>query len=264
MARLLNLAGIQALAAATPYGGERSLTSESAALLISAASLLYDYNIWQGASYTLTDAEKDDIAAMLAQAVDDLLEEGDTPVSDFVNLAEVVYVADTTVIELTDIEASDYNRIEIYASGLLSDYDGTWVDGLLVNINEDATANNYWSYNRRWYGSAAVSYHHLQSVAGWLIKYGLMADTPSDDFFSNLKMTIYNPNRSELAHMEYSAMSGHVTSDKLQNFIGSGIANVTSDFDAIRLKPENGDKFLIDPASGTEPDEARLTVYGLK
>lgn len=72
----LNLANIQALAASVDYGGSGFLQPASAALGLSAALFLSNLSLWQGASYSLTDAEIDDIQAMIAQLEEDLTNTG--------------------------------------------------------------------------------------------------------------------------------------------------------------------------------------------
>lgn len=72
----LVLADIQALAASSDYGGGGFIQPSSAALGLSAAFFLSDLSMWQGAGYELTDAEIDDIQAMIAQLENDLIQTG--------------------------------------------------------------------------------------------------------------------------------------------------------------------------------------------
>lgn len=69
----LNLAALQALIALGGYGGRGFIVPSTAVVGLSAALLLDDLNLWQGASDELTDAEIDDIQAMVAQLEYDLM-----------------------------------------------------------------------------------------------------------------------------------------------------------------------------------------------
>lgn len=82
----LVLANIQALAASVDYGGSGSLEPASAALGLSAALFLSNLDLWQGAGYSLTEAEIDDIQAMIAQLENDLIETGVMYPMDMVRL----------------------------------------------------------------------------------------------------------------------------------------------------------------------------------
>lgn len=95
----LILADIQALAASIDYGGSGFLQPASAALGLSAALFLSNLDLWQGASYSLTDAEIDDIQAMIAQLEDDLIETGDMYPID---MCKVTRSANYTVPHFTD------------------------------------------------------------------------------------------------------------------------------------------------------------------
>lgn len=75
MAKLV-LADMQALATSPDYGGRGFLQPSSAVLGLSAAAFLSDLSLWQGAGYFLTDAEIDDIRAMIAQLENDLIVTG--------------------------------------------------------------------------------------------------------------------------------------------------------------------------------------------
>lgn len=73
MAVRIDLARIQALAAGGAYGGIFTLGGESVALCLSWLALLFHWN-WIGAGWDLTPAEKDAIDAMIAEAVNDLMQ----------------------------------------------------------------------------------------------------------------------------------------------------------------------------------------------
>jgi len=72
MAKDFDLATILALADGGGYGGGRTLTPNSAALLLCSAAYFLDYNRWQGAEFELTDDEIDTIDALVAQLELDL------------------------------------------------------------------------------------------------------------------------------------------------------------------------------------------------
>ncbi len=83
----LVLANIQALAASVDNGGSGSLEPASAALGLSAALFLSNLDLWQGASYSLTESEIDDIQAMIAQLENDLINAGDVSMVEKVKLS---------------------------------------------------------------------------------------------------------------------------------------------------------------------------------
>lgn len=93
----LNLANIQALAASIDYGGRGLLQPSSAALGLSAALFLSNLNLWQGADYEKTDAEIDDIQAMVAQLENDLIEAGEMYPTDRCKLTMLAPQAIPTV-----------------------------------------------------------------------------------------------------------------------------------------------------------------------
>ncbi len=97
----LILADIQALAASVDYGGSGFLQPASAALGLSAAFFLSNLNLWQGAGYSLTEAEIDDIQAMIAQLENDLTDTGDMYPLDMVKVSRT---APQAIPHFTDVE----------------------------------------------------------------------------------------------------------------------------------------------------------------
>ncbi len=106
----LVLADIQTLATSPDYGGRGLIQPSTAVLGLSAALFLSDLSIWQGAGYELTDAEIDDIQAMIAQLEEDLMLTGDMYAMDKckVTMAAAQVIPDGVVTALLwDVEVYD-------------------------------------------------------------------------------------------------------------------------------------------------------------
>ena len=127
----LNLANIQALGASSDYGGRGFLQPQSAALGLSAAHFLSDLSLWQGAGYTLTDGEIDDIQSIIADLENDLITTGDMYLMDNCRISRLTNqtVVDDTgtwlgfdreVYDLNDMHDNVVNneRITIQNAGL--------------------------------------------------------------------------------------------------------------------------------------------------
>jgi len=69
----LVMSEIEALASSGAYAGMAILNNTSVAILLSALQFVAQYSNWQGASYDLTQSEKDDIDFWIAQAETELM-----------------------------------------------------------------------------------------------------------------------------------------------------------------------------------------------
>lgn len=109
MARILDLAEIQALGAGGAYEGTFTLSGESAALCLSWLALLQHVN-WEGASYELTAAEKDDIDAMVALTLLELMEEN---MPDGTPLGAIIWTCTTDGLDdYIHCVGGNYDRVD--------------------------------------------------------------------------------------------------------------------------------------------------------
>ena len=139
----LSLPDIQALIAVGGYGGRGFLSPSSAAFGLSAAVLLDDLNLWSGAGYDLTDDEIDEIAAMIAQFEDELMEAGDVYPTDRCEIKHSVAVdiPDSTVIRLP-FDTNIYDPEDMHDEVVNNSFIYAVSDGLhLVNVTVTWTAN---------------------------------------------------------------------------------------------------------------------------
>lgn len=264
MGKLLTLADIQALAVETPYGGTRELTSESAVLLISAASLLYDYRLWQGASYTLTDDEMDDIAAMVAQAEYDLLEGGESPVSDYVKIAEAVATSDCSDLEIDNFESGTFHTYELLIQGMKSNFATNWIDSVDMVINDDTTVTNYNSFGRWFVGSGRYTFEHIGDHAGYFVPFLAATSQLYGQSVGHCKATFFDPQGDDYKIVDmFGSVIGFVNGKSLTGQM-SGMYENSDGVAKIRIAPTLGSLFKVDPASNYYPSELRMTLYGLK
>lgn len=263
MVKPLSLPTIQALADDTPYGGTRVLDSLSAATILSAANWLSDFGNWEGAGSELTTDEMDEIDALVGELVNDVLVGGTPEVGNFVKIDEVVYTADVNYPTITDMDTTDYDRLKIIVSGLLSNRASVWLDFVLMQLNEDSVATKYWSYAHYNVNGSSADYQYIGTVSG--IKPAMLAtaDSPSSAIFGNAEITIYNNLSGEQKHIQTTCMLGSRTSNQLARIETVGVFNGAGPVDAITLFADVGTGFLIDTTDAAEPNELRITVYGL-
>lgn len=140
----LVLTNIQALAASVDYGGRGFLQSSSAALGLSAALFLSNLSLWQGAGYSLTEAEIDDIQAMIAQLENDLMETGDMYPVDKVQVTNSIDqdIATSTLSNLF-FDTEIYDPQGMHSTVVNTNRINVLNDGLhLINVNIQWESNN--------------------------------------------------------------------------------------------------------------------------
>lgn len=263
MVKRFNLPKIEALAAGGIYGGKRLLSSDGGVLLLCAAAYLSDLNQWQGASYDLTDAEIDTIKAMVAQATEDLLAETEDGVGDYVKLVENVYTSNVVEPTLSGIEPTDYRALKILVSGLMTNWGSSWVARIKLHMNGVKLANKYFGYGTLSYAGTVFNGATLTTDTGIILPYVAAADDRTSTFYGVLELTIFNPDVGNEKHIFYNGMVANDTQDEMGHFTGQGSVKDANEVTAISFVPVDGSTFLVG-GDTTQPNELRLTAYGLK
>ncbi len=264
MDKLFDLPTIQSLAASGAYSGERTLSDSAAVLLLCAAAYLSNTELWQGAGYELTDSEIDTIKAMVADATDELLTDSEGDVGDYVKLDESVHTSDTAYIEVTELDFTGYQRAIIFVSGMLSDDDVTWAEHALLQLNDIATASHYNSFGEFEYVGGPAQIESLGTKAGIILPWAVSSTFENSGYFGNAEIVIFNPMTINRRHIMARGMVGGATTGQLSTWASQGTKIYTAPLTEVKILPELGSTFLINPAVTHEPNELRMTVFGVK
>ena len=227
VAKMLSLDNIKALAVATEYGGDITLSSLSAATLLSAAEWINQFGNWYGAGFELTQSERNEIRHLVAELINEVLTGESTSQMDYEKIAEVVHTSDTTEIEIEDMDTTDYSHLKIIVSGMLSDYGASWADTGILQLNELTTNTPYDSYGRFWYTPGPVEAQHLGNRPGIVLVWAIASDPPNGGMTGNLEITIYNSGTDERKRLMYDGMISGRTAAELPFYKGQGFATLT-------------------------------------
>lgn len=264
MVKPLDLAVIQTLAASGDYGGNFALTAESNVLLLCAVAYLKKLNLWQGASYSLSENEIDTIKAMVAQATNDILvEQGDFDM-DYELIAREIADDDISSLTISDIDASEYQSLKLIVSGMKTDNTSTWADHVLVRINNHLTSADYTSYSFFMYGSTEFDIESVGIIPGIQAAYVAASVMSDNGFTGNMEMTFFAPYDSPTKSVMFDGMVGGGTVNKLGRIVGQGTAKIWNEITQIRIAPVLGTTFLIDPLLPADPDALIMSLYGLR
>ncbi|GAI34773.1 unnamed protein product, partial [marine sediment metagenome] len=146
----LSLPAILELASSGAYAGIYDLSNNTATTILCVAVWLSNINNWDGAGYSLTDDEIDQIRALVAELDSEIMQEVEN-VGDFVKIASAVALEDVASLTIDNFDEGDWLTFKLVISGMKTDYDGNWPDHVMLKLNGDGNAGNYHSFGRFFY-----------------------------------------------------------------------------------------------------------------
>lgn len=264
MVNPLSLPTLQALATQTDYGGDFVITSQTAVVSLSAAVWLQNYDNWQGSGDTLTTSEKDEIDALVAELISENMGGGGAMTQDFVKLGESVYTSDVVTPDVSDLDVTGFRSLKILISGMLTNYSGNWVDSVLLTFNGSIASPLYNSFGYFMYGSTNAKLEVIGTRPGLNLAYASVSQPPNLGYFGNVEITVFNPSGNETKHISFDASLGGASASRIVRVSGTGTWKSMEIIDQISITPYDGTTFMIDTAKPIEPDELRLSVYGVR
>ena len=262
MVKSLDLAQINDLADSGAYGGGRILSPTSAATILSAGVWLSDLQNWQGAGYDLTEDEIDEIEALVAELEYEVMTEEGSEVADYVKIAESIYTSDVAEPYVDNFDSGDWKLFKIYLQGLRTDSSVSWVDHIEVEWNDDTDDETYYSYGRFNYYGTAQQYENIANYPANLFYYAAPTSLSSSGVQALVEYTVYSPQVEGYKGAEYRAVNPGYVTQRLTHVRGVNSILITDDLEKILLRSNAGTTFVVGGVG--EPDELRMSVYGLK
>jgi len=259
----LTLADIQELASVGGYSGVFELSNLTAVTLLSAAVLLSNPKLWIGADYQLTSTELDEIDALLGQVNIELMEEV-SGVGDFVKITEASRDVDVNDLWMGSWGTEEFNLYKLIIRGLKSDRNST-LDHLILEINGSNVSSNYNSVGATFTGAANVNVSAMGTHPGIKISHvidGLLSDSGC---FGSIEITFFSPrNTGDKTAIMWDGTLGGETATELRRIIGSGWFELENAINSVKIFPELGNVFLVDPLDANDPDLLQMILYGVK
>jgi len=262
MVKSLDLANITALADSGAYGGNRSLSPTSAAIILCAALWMSELDNWQGAGSELTENEIDEIEEFVAELQYEVMTESEGAMGDLIKIAETVVTTDNAEVYVDDFLSGDYIAFKLIVQGMLSNYASNWPDHVEVEYNDIQSNGAYTSYGRFFYNGTPINYQNLLDYPANLLYWASAAAQQDSGIWGHFELTVFMP--QIVGQKTYSSVSVQAgfTGTKISNTVGSGGIYIAQPLTKILVRPLYGTSFLA--GGGGEPPEMRMTLYGMK
>lgn len=259
-----DLATIEALAMQTEYGGLKTVSSLTSAMLLCVLSGLADLNLWQGVDYTLSDEEIDTIKAMVAAAVDELLEGEEEAVGSLTKLAEVSSIANVNNLSTTGLDTSGYEILKVFITGIKTSYSFANLDHLVLKLEGAEQSSLYSTMGDVQYWMAQNQYKTSGTVTGFVSYYSATTITSYDGVWGNIEYTIYQAEGAGYKHLKYTSQVGGPLATHNIMGLGTGTCLLPDTITNIQIRPFSGNNFIIDPANDAHPRKLKMAVFGLE
>jgi len=259
----LNLANIVALADSGAYGGNRTLSANTAAIALSAGAWLSALENWEGAGYNLTANEIDVISSMVATLEYELSDGANLVQPAIVKIGEVVATSDVSSLLLNTIDSGDFLRYELVIQGLRSDYATAYYDWLILEFNGVSDNSKYASFNvmRDLLGQTTTENPNNYPAIGIL---GGCAGNDGDlQCRASVRLSIDCPENAEYKTMMWQSSIVSPVSGEMSNTSGSGTFENLGDITSIEIWPLSGTEFEVKPAPTLKPKKLTMSLYGV-
>lgn len=263
MAKCLNLDILQALAASGAYGGFRDLSPETAVTILSAGVWLSNLTNWQGVGDELTPLEIDEIEALVAELEFETMTEEGAPVGSYIKIAEAVAVEDIASLTVDDFDSGVFHSYELVIHGMKSNSVATWVDHVKMTMNGGVAATDYDFYGRLFYNAVNIDYENIGTFAGIPLLWAASTSTVSGQSIGDCRVFFPDPQGDDFKRCNYRADVFGFATQRIIYTEGVGVWENESTLSSIKIEPNEGTLFKIDPDSNFFPSELRMTLYGL-
>jgi hypothetical protein len=259
----LDLADIQALAASGAYGGHRLLSGATAALVLCSGVWLSELDNWQGADIELTQAEIDDIQAIVAELEYETMTESESAVGHYTKIAENIITEDVALVSLDDFDSGDFQSYELWITGLKTNYNISWIDHVQVQLNDDDTSADYDTLSIFEDVDSYARYENIGTFPGIEMYWAASTIYRTGAAIGHVKMLLYAPQGDDHKTVEWEGTASDYLAGRLIRTKGVGIYKSEDPIIKLEISPVEGSLFVVDPDNPDKPSELRMTLYGL-
>lgn len=252
----LDWSKIQAMYQLGGYSNTAVLSNSTALLSMVALTLLQDQYYW------IDWADEADIRQAIADGIDEI-QNGGSIVSDYEKIVTVEATADCASLTTGEFDYADYSVLDVFIKGLMTDYGGNFLDGVLMQLSGIATASKYDGLATLEYESDTLHYENLGVVAGSYFNWITATPTTESNFFGVLNARIMQAPSHGFTTILWNG--GCPSGTTLEGVHMSGIASAqVVPVNELEIFPALGSNFLINAAEPTEPGALTMSVYGIK
>lgn len=239
------------------YSNDAVLSNSTALLSLTGLTLMQEPWLWD--DYEL----ENDIQAAIALAIDEIVN-GTAGHGDMIKIAEAVATADCAYLTLDNFDEGTYHTYELVIQGLKSNYAGFYLDHVKMQLNGGTTITDYVTYGYIMQKGVYVDYEWLGNYAGIPLVWAAPTSTVDNQSIGDAKVNFSDPQGDDYKRCTFVTSSFTGSASKTLLAQGSAVYGKTNSLTSIKILPDLGTLFKIDPASSLYPSELRLTLYGLQ
>ena len=234
-----------------------AVLSDSTALLAHIAlSCIESQYMWDDYS------DSDDIQAMIAKAIYEIT----NPVSgggDMIKIAEAVAVEDVASLTINSFDAGTYYSYILHIHGLKTNSAAAHIDHVKMQLNSKTANNDYDSFGYIMEKGVYLDYENIQAYPGIPLVWAASTTLSYAPGIGDCQVVFPDPQGDDYMRCSYSAQSFANIAVKNVMTRGNGVCMYSGPLTSVKIMPDAGALFKIDPANAAYPSELRMTMYGL-
>ncbi len=200
-------------------------------------------------------------------AIDDAIARimmGSSGGGDMIKIADNVAIEDVASLTIDNFDSGTFCTYKLIIQGLKTDYTGNWVDNVKMTINGVTTPDGYNSFGFASWLSGYGKIEKIGNYAGMYLLYAAASDQVSGQAIADLELMFFDPQGDDYKRCSYLGQTfGFIA---VKQLITRGVCVYESGavISSIKIEPDLGTTFLVDPATTGNPSELRMTLYGLQ
>ncbi|MCK5613839.1 hypothetical protein KAR91_68880 [Candidatus Pacearchaeota archaeon] len=244
------------------YGGSRSLSANSAVMLLSAALWYQDTRNWEGAGYELTDDEIDQIATIVDLAQYEIMTGQGVGMASYVLLAENESAVNVGSLSIEDWADDYYSRYELVIQGIQSSSGAGNTDPVELTFDDITTVAIYSTVSQLTDNGGVSVVQDYLTQNGIFLRHSAGTLLGGGDRWGNCRIVMYQPFADEYMRVDYRGSFIDGSEDDNGMGIGYGLYRQNPCPEKITITPYSGAVFVAAPSS-VRPDLLKMSLYGV-
>lgn len=239
------------------YEISAGLSNSSALLALIALSRIQRSFEWVDYS------ESDDIEAAIALAICELTT-GISGGGDMIKIAEEVAIEDVASLTIDSFDAGTFYSYLLHIHGLKTDSAVAHIDHVNMQLNGKTANNDYDSFGYIMEKGVYLDYENIQAYPGIPLVWAASTTLSYAPGIGDCQVVFADPQGDDFMRCSYTATSFANTAVKNVMTRGNGVCMYAGPLTSVKISPNDGSLFKIDPANASYPSELRMSLYGLQ